>query len=891
VGSTLTANIDAAATTIPVADATKFAANELVVMQGELLKITSVGASSITVLKRGVPFAAAAHSAGTRIASQTSPYTNNSVQFDMSTSCPLRDVGYGPETFASWNARRTATLYRAAGWNGLFIDNTFTTPWWIPNVGRGTVDQNRDNVADSFSAYSTVWTAGMSGWLASLRTLLGSDAALLTNGSLMASGVNGSLFETFPGGSTSLTSWKTIALGPRVSPDASYVQFCSNTTGPNVTSLLTFDSDGALPAVPAGQTEAWGHAGYAPNWYVPNYQKMRYGLTTALMADGFFCYEVAAQGGLGTEGLLWFDEYDNAGAGKGYLGQPTGPARLAASALAGTDLLAGDGSFDTAAQLAKWSLSYGDATYAANTALESGTARINVTAAAGQPGYLSLLHSVSLTSGTKYTLSFRARADRPLTMSLSLAKWSSPWNAWANFDSAVLDTSWRTFELPGTSSGTDPAAMLRIMLGGQVGTVWIDDVKLQTSSRPDVYRRDYDNGIALVNPTDAAVTVDLGGTFRKIRGTQAPAINDGSLVTAVTLQPRDGIVLLNVAAAVPAPSGTLVVAGGAPQVTSSSVTCVSSVTGATDMRIDPGSGTFGAWTAYAASAQITLAGTPGTKIVRVEYRNATGTIQLTDTIELVAAAPTPAPTETPTPIATETPAPTPVATVTPAPVPAPVATVTPTPAPTPVPVVEPTPDPDPTPAPIDLSNPPAAATATITASAMTITYGQSTTLRVVAAPASILAIRIESRTAADPVWTQVATMTTSIGGTAQLAVEPLVTTEYRLVLVDSGVASNVVTVGVKPATTIRSNKRIVRKSSHVLVSGVVTASSIGTVVLQRRTAHGRWATIKRLTRSATGRYRVHVGWSKRGTYSYRIVVAASLVQRSASSKVVRVRVH
>ena len=58
------------------------------------------------------------------------------------------------------------------------------------------------------------------------------------------------------------------------------------------------------------------------------------------------------------------------------------------------------------------------------------------------------------------------------------------------------------------------------------------------------YRRDYEGGVALVNATNAAVTVDLGGTFRKIKGTQAPLVNDGSLATAVTIPAMDGLVVL-----------------------------------------------------------------------------------------------------------------------------------------------------------------------------------------------------------------------------------------------------------------------------------------------------------------------------------------------------------
>ncbi len=64
------------------------------------------------------------------------------------------------------------------------------------------------------------------------------------------------------------------------------------------------------------------------------------------------------------------------------------------------------------------------------------------------------------------------------------------------------------------------------------------------SSMARVWRRDFANGIVLVNPTAAARTVPLGGTFRKIKGTVDPATNNGAAVTSVALPPRSGIVLL-----------------------------------------------------------------------------------------------------------------------------------------------------------------------------------------------------------------------------------------------------------------------------------------------------------------------------------------------------------
>jgi hypothetical protein len=60
-----------------------------------------------------------------------------------------------------------------------------------------------------------------------------------------------------------------------------------------------------------------------------------------------------------------------------------------------------------------------------------------------------------------------------------------------------------------------------------------------------VWRRDFENGIALVNPKgNGSQTVTLETAFVKLRGTQDPATNSGSTVTTVTLKDRDGIILL-----------------------------------------------------------------------------------------------------------------------------------------------------------------------------------------------------------------------------------------------------------------------------------------------------------------------------------------------------------
>jgi hypothetical protein len=60
----------------------------------------------------------------------------------------------------------------------------------------------------------------------------------------------------------------------------------------------------------------------------------------------------------------------------------------------------------------------------------------------------------------------------------------------------------------------------------------------------EVWRRDFQNGVVLVNPTILARTVKLEPGLRRLAGNQEPSVNNGSAVGQVTLGPKDGIVLL-----------------------------------------------------------------------------------------------------------------------------------------------------------------------------------------------------------------------------------------------------------------------------------------------------------------------------------------------------------
>jgi len=64
-----------------------------------------------------------------------------------------------------------------------------------------------------------------------------------------------------------------------------------------------------------------------------------------------------------------------------------------------------------------------------------------------------------------------------------------------------------------------------------------------------VWRRDFEHGIVLINPTTANMDLDLGGSFRAIAGIDhglgVDPANDGRTgITTVTLDQRGGIILL-----------------------------------------------------------------------------------------------------------------------------------------------------------------------------------------------------------------------------------------------------------------------------------------------------------------------------------------------------------
>ena len=94
-------------------------------------------------------------------------------------------------------------------------------------------------------------------------------------------------------------------------------------------------------------------------------------------------------------------------------------------------------------------------------------------------------------------------------------------------------------------------------IGGYHSVNWFDefDFNLGAATRlppvvayqNGVWRRDFQYGIALVNPKgNGAQTITLETSYQRLTGSQDPTVNDGSTSSSVTLQDRDGIILMRV---------------------------------------------------------------------------------------------------------------------------------------------------------------------------------------------------------------------------------------------------------------------------------------------------------------------------------------------------------
>lgn len=165
------------------------------------------------------------------------------------------------------------TVYGTKLWDGIFFDET------------------NDSAPPGSSVTNQQWADGYTKLFKTTRTLLGSKAIIITNGSSNSAFypyVNGRMFESFP------TPWE--GNGSWTTSEKKYLSM-EGAVGYNPIFVLN------------GNTDNTGNQN--------DYQAVRFGLTSALLGGAYFGFDYGTE----SHAQLWnYDEYD------AYLGEPKGEA-------------------------------------------------------------------------------------------------------------------------------------------------------------------------------------------------------------------------------------------------------------------------------------------------------------------------------------------------------------------------------------------------------------------------------------------------------------------------------------------------------------------------------------------------------------------------------------
>ena len=403
--------------------------------------------------------------------------------------------------------------------DGCFFDNFFTSQSWLTEDMWGNpvqVDADEDGVADDPAALDAAWRAGVFAELAAWRALM---PWALASGHLPRP-VEDEVGAIFNGDSLGfITADVREGKASFVDLLGMYQGWWERGRAPVIT---------MIEGSPQDQI-AYGY-GYAPYDAIPAstlefartfFPNMRFGLGVSLLSDGYYAYEL---GDTWHGNDWWYDELDVD------LGQPCAPAaRVPIAGEIQTEHVT-DGGFD--APLGDpWTYWVDtDAGAAAAFSLDTATsadggssARVDVSDAGDLTSWhVALFHDdLGVTSGQLYDLTFWAKADAPHVVDVNLQKQEADWDDYGLWGEVTLSTEWREFTMPFEASATAADGRLGFNVGTATGTVWIDAVSLV--ERPsDVYEREFENGVAVVNGTRERRTVDVGDGLSRISGDQAP---------------------------------------------------------------------------------------------------------------------------------------------------------------------------------------------------------------------------------------------------------------------------------------------------------------------------------------------------------------------------------
>lgn len=416
-------------------------------------------------------------------------------------------------------------------WDGLFYDILCDEMAWSEIHGEA-IDIVRAGYSNR-TDFNNNWHAATDTIAALMRNWGGPDYILVGNCALGTkySTFNGWMREGFPteNGNTWYTNmfWRP---GGYMTDEANFLE-------PRHNYIFTFNS--------------------GSDWTTQVNQRLaRWGLGTATLGDGFGVFGGQDRDAFHSDWWnWWFDEYavdlatgmsSPSGEHTGWLGQPL--SDMYQVVWVQPDVADGvtNTGFETSL-MQNWNFwANSPATIAHDTTTAGqgrASARINITQTNPTDWKINFNTplTVSMDPNTVYAVTFWAKASPAREVPVIIG---TPGQGQWDARFVWVDETWRAYQVPFNTGNHSGLTSLQFYLAKAAGTLWFDNVHVQ-QGESTIYRRDFQNGTVLVNPSEwSPATAQLERPYRRILGAVDPTVNDGSVSATQYLPAASSLFLL-----------------------------------------------------------------------------------------------------------------------------------------------------------------------------------------------------------------------------------------------------------------------------------------------------------------------------------------------------------
>lgn len=553
-GSRSTNSLTATSTSLKVQDATRFTNGEFIVIyntpagsfnNAEHAKVVGRNTSTNTLtLQRGFKSNGVAHATGSIVAQHARGHGVNNPQnwaYNLSTQSPTdannrRYNQFLPIWLKQNVSRNMLGETTTANVSGILFDADFA--FLTESI---EADVNNDLVVDDGISSGGVnwWGDGMDQFYANARTQF--PNLILSGGvrdSRGFSSLNGTQMEGFPG----YTDFH--------SPDPEYNNLAALLN--KYTYSLRQRTRGPAHSHVLSKTPSNLYPFNSPR--PSSNRTFRFSLGMTLLEDGFFGFRNTSE-----YQDVWFDEYAvdvtsgsatygqavdfktnteaKVRANRGWLGRPSSARKRVYS---DSEFAAANAKFSSTfnTDINDWEGQNVNISRTSSSAnVQDGAGALQIGRHSG--GYQKLFSDASakgpkvpVVKGRTYTYVFSTKASSRREISVAIG---------GHGERFTIGPKWQRHVMTFTAEQTvDNRASFNV--GRENSDVWIDTVHL-FEGNANVFRRDFDRGIVIVNATPNSRTVQLNGTFQRIQGSQ-DNVNNGAIISSVTLAPHDSALLL-----------------------------------------------------------------------------------------------------------------------------------------------------------------------------------------------------------------------------------------------------------------------------------------------------------------------------------------------------------